>query len=286
MTTTTLPHRAGPLGWRAALNPFATLRHLWRHRELAWQLVRRDVEQRYRTSHLGLLWTVLTPLSTLVIYTFVFSTVLKARWRPEGSSTIEFALALFAGLIPFNVFAEVANRAPGLMPGSPNYVKKVIFPLDILPVVTLGSAVIHSFISAAILSVLVTVVTGDVAPRLMAVLPLAYLPLIFLALGVGWLLAALGAYVRDISHGVGIAVQFLMFLSPIVYPLQAVPEAFRPLFTYNPMTTIVEVFRTLLLWHDWPDWRPWLLWTIGTALFAWFGHVWFTHLRRGFADVI
>jgi lipopolysaccharide transport system permease protein len=286
MTTTVMPSRVGPVTWRAALDPVATLRHFYRHRELLWQLVKRDVQQRYRASHLGLLWSVLTPLSTLVIYTFVFSTVLKARWRPEGSSTIEFALALFAGLIPFTVFAEVANRAPGLVPGSPNYVKKVIFPLDILPIVTLGSAAIHSLISAAILTVLVTLVTGDVAPRLMAVLPLAYLPLVFLALGVGWLLAALGAYVRDIGHGVGIAVQFLMFLSPIVYPLHAVPEAFRPLFTYNPMTTIVEVFRTLLLWHDWPDWRPWLLCTIGTGIFAWFGHVWFTHLRRGFADVI
>lgn len=286
MGPTLRTHRGGALGWRAALNPLATLRHLWSHRELAWQLIRRDVEQRYRTSHLGLLWSVLTPLSTLVVYTFVFSTVMKARWRPEGGSTIEFAMALFAGLIPFNVFAEVANRAPGLVPGAPNYVKKVIFPLDLLPIVSLGSAVVHSLISAAILTVLVTGVTGDVAPRLMAVLPLAYLPLVFLALGVGWLLAALGAYVRDIGHGVGIAVQFLMFLSPIVYPLQAVPEAFRPIFGYNPMTTIVEVFRALLLWHSWPDWRPWLLCTVGAGLFAWFGHVCFSHLRRGFADVI
>lgn len=278
-------------GWQtrlwALVDPARKLRHLYRHRELTMQLVWRDVAQRYRGSHLGFLWSLVTPLATLAIYTFVFSTVLRARWRPQGeTSSAEFALALFAGLIPFGVFSEVANRSAGIIVGTPNYVKKVIFPLDILPVVALGSALVHSLIGVAILSVGVLWITGDVAPLCMAALPLAYAPLMLLCLAVGWTLASLGVYFRDIGHGVGIAVQMLMFLSPIVYPVQAVPVEFQQAMYLNPLTTIVEVFRSLLLWHSWPDWRPWLAWTLVSAVLAWLSHAWFVYLRKGFADVL
>jgi lipopolysaccharide transport system permease protein len=271
----------------ASLDPVALFRHFRRYRELTLQLIRRDLAQRYRGSFLGMLWSFVTPLATLIIYTFVFSTVLKARWRASAdASPIEFALALFSGLIPFGVFSEVANRSPGLVLGSPNYVKKVVFPLDVLPVVTLGAALVHSLIGVGILLALVTWATGSVSLVHLAALPLAYLPLIFLSLAVGWLLASLGVYVRDIGNGIGIAVQLLMFLCPIVYPIEAVPPAVQHLFWFNPLTPIVESFRSLLLWHEWPNWRPWLGWTLGTGVLAWISHAWFMQLRRGFADVV
>ena len=272
----------------ASLDPVALVGTLWVHRNLMRQITLRELTARYRGTYLGILWSLLVPLLMMAVYTFVFSVIFKARWRPDSSGapgTCEFALAMFAGLSAFNVFSEVVNRAPGVIVANPNYVKKVVFPLEILPVVAVASAVIQSLISAAL------VVIGGVLllhhlPSTLILLPLAYLPLIFLALGLGWILAALGVYIRDVAQVMGVAVQVLFFLSPVFYPVASIPERLRPLMMLNPLTSILESFRQVLLWGDPLNWGLWGGWTAGTFCFALLGHAWFAATRKGFADVI
>jgi lipopolysaccharide transport system permease protein len=270
------------------MNPASIVSGLWRHRQLISQLLRRDLTQRYRGSFLGILWSLLIPLSTLAIYTFVFAIVIKARWRPlaETTSSAEFALALFAGLVPFSVLAEVLTRAPGLVLAVPGYVKKVVFPLEVLPVVTLLSALVHSIFGLGILVLSSAMVLGHLTFSGLLLLPLVYVPLALLCLAAGWTLASLGVYIRDIGHGIGIAVQLLMFVCPVVYPAQVVPHRYQILLQVNPMTAIIETARQLVLWGQTPSMTPIAVWTAITAALAWLSYVWFMKTKQGFADVL
>ena len=279
----------GPPSGSAAryLDPVLMLRGLWRRRDLIVRLTGQEVAQRYRGSYLGIVWSFITPVLMLSVYAFVFSIVFQARWGEAGASgrTGEFALTLFAGLIPFGVFAEVVNRAPTLILSMPNYVKKVVFPLEILPVVAVGSAVVQSLISTAILLVASLVFLGSVSPFVL-LLPLAYVPLVFLTLGLGWFLASLGVYVRDIGQAIAVATQVLFFLSPIFYPVSAVPEHLRFILYANPMTMILNGFRRTMLWAAPPPWGTWAALTLGTGIIALLGYAWFMQTKKGFADVM
>jgi lipopolysaccharide transport system permease protein len=280
MTTVTQPLTRPKVG----SNPFPSL---WQHRNLIAQLIRREIGQRYRGSYLGLLWSFIVPLSMLLVYTFVFSVVLKARWgQATGPLSLgEYALTLFAGLVPVNMFAEVANRAPELVLRVPNYVKKVIFPLEILPVVAVGSALVNALIGIVIWFVGCVAFLHFVSPTWI-LLPLAFLPLMLLCLGLGWFLASLGVYVRDIGQGIGVAVQMLFFLSPVFYSTDSVPGPWRLFLDLNPMTTIISGFRRTLLWRDVLPWGPWAGWTAITAVLALLGYWWFMKTKKGFADVM
>jgi len=278
---------AGPRSAMLALDPVRTLRSLWRNRDLTRRLIAQEVAQRYRGSYLGVVWSFITPILMLSVYAFVFSVVFNARWGELAptSGTGEFALTLFAGMIPFGVFSEVVNRAPSIVLAVPNYVKKVVFPLEILPVVAVGSAVVHSLISALILVVGSLIFLGSVSKTLV-LLPLAYLPLVLLTLGLAWFLASLGVYVRDISHAIGVITQVLFFVSPVFYPVSAVPERFRLVLHVNPLTEIISAFRRTMLWGEPPAWATWALLTGCTAVIALMGHAWFAQTRKGFADVM
>lgn len=267
--------------------PLALGALLLRHRALIRQLIGRDIAQRYRGSYLGLAWSFLVPLLTLGVYTVVFSAILQARWGPEERtpSVGEFALILFAGLVPFNLLAECLTRAPGLITGTPQYVKKVIFPVEVLPVVLVGSAAVHSLIALGALVAGVVALLGRVHPA-MLLAALAYVPLVLLALGLAWFLAALGVYVRDIGQGIGVVVQILIFLTPIFYPVSAVPVWLRGVLALNPLTTVVDVVRAALFWPQTMPWEAWALWTLAGAALAWLGYAWFMVSRHGFADVL
>lgn len=270
------------------LNPLALFALLWRHRHLIRQITARELTQRYRGSYLGVLWSFLLPLVMMAVYTFVFSVVFKARWRAETTtapSMGEFALTLFAGLTAFNVFSEVVNRAPSLILSVPNYVKKVVFPLEILPVVAVATALINSFISAGLV-ILGSLLLQHKVSATLFLLPLAYLPLIFLSLGLCWFLASLGVYVRDVVQVTGIAVQILFFMSPVFYPVSAVPVAVRPILQLNPLTPVLDNFRQVILWGESIHWGPWLVWTLGTFAIALLGYAWFARTKKGFADVV
>lgn len=269
------------------LDPVRMVRDLWKYAELVFRLTSQEVVQRYRGSFLGIVWSFITPILMLAVYAFVFSIVFQARWGELAGSPRpgEFALTLFAGLIPFNVFAEVVNRAPSIVLSVPNYVKKVVFPLEILPVVAVASAVVHSLISSGILLIASLLFFGYVPPTVI-LLPLAYLPLVFLTLGLGWFLASLGVYVRDVGQVIGVLTQVLLFLSPIFYPVSAVPERLRFVLYANPLTAILSGFRRTMLWGVAPAWGTWAALTLGTAVIAVLGYAWFMQTKKGFADVM
>lgn len=221
----------------------------------------------------------------LLVFTFVFSVVFQARWGVGTGGKIEFALVLFCGLTTFQLFAECVNRAPGLVLSNVNYVKKVVFPLEILPVVALGSALVQAAISLFILVIGLIVLMG-VCNWTLIFVPLVLLPLMLLTLGLGWLLASLGVYLRDIGQVVGVITQALMFLSPIFYPASAIPEGLRAIFYWNPISYVVEDMRRVMVWGQLPDWDWLLVGTLIGSAVAVLGHAWFQKTRKGFADVL
>ena len=258
---------------------------LWRNRSLVMALVKREVLGRYRGSALGLLWSFFNPVFMLLVYTFVFSMVFKARWNAGSDSKTEFALVLFAGLLIFNLFSECVNRAPGLVLANVNYVKKVVFPLDILPWVTLGSALFHAGISLVVWLVAYIILFGF--PYLtVLLLPLIVLPLLLFIMGISWALASLGVFLRDVSQLIGIVTTVLMFLSPIFYPVTALPEQYRHILMLNPLTPAIEMSRDVLYWGKLPDFCLLAVYLAASAVIAWLGFAWFQKTRKGFADVL
>lgn len=270
---------------RFSASPKEMFASLWRNRDLIGALVKREVVGRYRGSFMGILWSLFNPLFMLAVYTFVFSVVFKARWNAGSDSRAEFALVLFAGLLVFNVFAECINRAPGLILGNVNYVKKVVFPLEILPWVILGSALFHGSVSLAVWLVAYLLVFG--VPHLTLVyFPLIIVPLGLFIMGLSWALASLGVYLRDVSQVIGIVTTVLMFLSPIFYPVTALPEEYRGLLFMNPLTPAIEQGRAVLYWGRIPNFAMLGLYLVIASAIAWLGFAWFQKTRKGFADVL
>lgn len=268
-----------------SLSPVEMVSSFWRNRNLIKVLVKREVIGRYRGSLMGILWSFFNPLFMLAIYTFVFGVIFKSRWNIESNSQTEFALVLFAGLIVFNLFAECVNRSPSLILSSVNYVKKVVFPLEILPWVALGSATFHALVSWSVWLIAYLILFG--IPHLtVLLLPLVMLPLMFFIIGLTWWLASLGVYLRDVSQFVGIFVTVLMFLSPIFYPASALPEGFRHFLILNPLTTVVEQVRDVMFWGKFPDLVMLAISSFIGITIAWLGFAWFQKTRKGFADVI
>ena len=202
---------------------------LWRNRQLIMQMTKREVVGRYQGSALGLIWTFLNPVFMLAVYTFVFSVVFKARWGVGGEeSKTQFAVVLFVGMIVHGLFAEVLNRAPSLILSNVNFVKKVVFPLEILPVVSMGAALFHSLISVGVLLIAFVLFNGNLHWTAVLV-PLVVLPLVILTLGLAWMLASLGVFLRDVGQTIGIITTVMLFLAPVFYPVTALPEEMRPL---------------------------------------------------------
>jgi lipopolysaccharide transport system permease protein len=261
------------------------VRGAWRQRELLRQMVRREVVGRYRESIGGLAWSFLHPLLMLGVYTVFFGTILKTRWPQGNGGQMEFALVLFAGLTVHGLLSECINRAPGLILGNVAYVKQVVFPLEILPLVALGSALFHALISFLALLVFLPL-AGSGWQWTLVFLPLVLLPLCLLSAGIGWLLAALGVYLRDIAQITQVISSILLFLSPVFFSLQAVPEPLRPLFLLNPLTYLIEETRNVLIWGNIPDLALLSVYTLACAVLAWLGFVVFQKSRAGFSDVI
>jgi lipopolysaccharide transport system permease protein len=268
-------------------NPIKLGENFWQHRYLIGQMIRRDLGQRYKGSYLGILWSIINPILMLLIYTFVFSVVFKSRWRPtdENVPLGDFSITLFAGLIPFNMFSEIINRAPSLVIGNANYVKKVVFPLEILVVVALGTSMITSLISIGILMVASIIFLHSI-PATIIFLPLAYIPLILLALGLGWFTSSLGVYIRDVGQIVSLAMQVLFFMSPIFYSSNSVPARLQFVLKINPLASIVESFRDILRWGLLFPLKDWFMWTVIAGILALLGYIWFMATKRGFADVV
>lgn len=271
---------------RMPASPLHMMRTLWQHRSLITQMTRREVVGRYKGSVMGLAWSFLNPLLMLVIYTFVFRVIFKARWETTGSeSTVDFAIVLFVGMIVHGLFAECVNRAPGLILSNVNYVKKVVFPIEILPPVALGSAAFHAVASLLVLLGVILAVGGVIHPHALLA-PVLILPIALAALGVGWFLASLGVFLRDVGQITGILTTALLFLSPVFYPVSALPERYQPLIQANPLTIAIEQTRGAVIWGRYPDWNLFGICLAAGLLVAYGGYWWFQRTRRGFADVL
>ena len=267
------------------LSPYEMISSFWRNRNLIRSLVKREVVGRYRGSVMGIMWSFLNPVFMLAVYTFVFSVIFKSRWNVSSDSRTEFALVLFAGLIIFNIFSECINRASGLILSNTNYVKKVVFPLEVFPWVAIGSALFHASISLGVWLIAYIIFIG-VPNVTIFLLPIVLLPFILFILGLVLTLASLGVYLRDVSQFITIIVSVLMFLSPIFYPVTAIPEEFRYLIYLNPLTIVIEQARDVLYWGNDLNLQISCIYLFISALFAWLGFVWFQKTRKGFADVI
>lgn len=270
---------------RYPASPLAALKSIVEARELIGQLTWREVAGRYRGSFAGLLWSFLNPLLSLLMYTFVFGVVFKARWGLQAENTTDFALVLFAGLIVHGLLAECITRAPYLVVGNPSYVKQVVFPIDILAVVALGASLFHLAISAGLL-LLLWGVTHDGIPISALSIPFVLLPLCLIALGLSWFLAATSVFFRDTAQIVNFISAGLLFFSPVFYPADRVPEPFHSLLALNPLTFVIENFRASLTRGGLPDAAGYAVYCAVAVACACVGYGWFQKTRPGFSDVI
>ena len=259
-------------------------RVLWRHRHLISQMTRRDVLGRYKGSFMGIAWSLFNPILMLSVYTFVFSEIFKARWGQGDEGKVQFAMFLFSGMIVFSLFSEILNRAPMLIVSNPNFVKKVVFPLEILPASAVLAAIFHSMIS---LSVLWAALLFDGSLNWTAIfLPLVFFPFVMLLAGLACMLASIGVFLRDAGQTVGMLTTVLLFLSPVFYPMSAVPDVFHPLMNANPLTFIIEQTRDILILGRMPNWWGLAIYSLAAALVLWGGYFWFQKTRKGFSDVL
>jgi len=270
---------------RSLYNPFSPFTCAWQYRALIARLAKREIEARYRGSILGVIWAFVVPMLMLGVYTFVFSIVFRIRWEVPMEGNGAFALLLFSGLIIFNLFSECVTRAPGLMLENVSYIKKVVFPLEIMPWVSMQVALFNAAVSLLILLVFYLVVHG-LPPATLLLLPVVVFPLVLLILGLGWFLSSLGVFLRDVRPFVGVVTTMMMFLSPIFYPLSAIPEAYRGLIQLNPLTLVLNASKSVMFWGQTPQWIDWFLYAMFSWVVGWLGFVWFQKTRKGFADVV
>jgi lipopolysaccharide transport system permease protein len=260
------------------------LRGLVAHRALLYSLARRDVETRYRGTALGFVWAVLQPLMMLAVYAFVFGGIFKSRWTPQGGIQ-DFVQMLYCGLIVHGVFSDTLSRSPGAVLSNPGYVKKVVFPLELLPLCQLASAVFNAAVSLVLVSLLVLIQHHSL-PVTALLVPVILTPLFLLTAGLGWLLAAVGVFFRDVGQVINIAMSVLLFLSPVFYPASAAAPFARQLIYLNPLTYPMEALRSVLVLGVQPNWLHWLAYSAIGAISCLAGLWFFQRTRPAFADVI
>lgn len=277
---------AEPVSVARVLSPASLWADLWHHRDLIRQFTVREVHQKYRGTQLGLLWAVLQPLMTLAVFTFIFNEVFDVSW-PEGDASREaYVVTVFVGMMVFALFSETVSNAPVLVLNRPNLVKRAVFPLEILVCSAVGSALFVAAVSIGLILIATLILVGKVFWTALLI-PVVMLPVVLLSLGLGWFLASLGVFLRDIRPVVAILVtQVLYFMTPIFYPIEKVPQAFQTYLMWNPLTSIVQNARRVLIWGQMPEWGPWAVVLLVSLVVMQLGYAWFMKSRRGFADVL
>jgi len=286
MTSTSTKIRSHAVSTKRFLNPIRIALHLWQYRYLIFQFTWREVVGRYKGSFLGIGWSFIHPLMMLAVYTFVFSVVFKAKWGISvGESRTAFALTLFMGIITFNLLGETVNLSATVILANANYVKKVVFPLEILPLVKFLGVLVNNLFSLSVLLFGLLVFNQSI-PWTALLLPVVWFPIMLLSLGCGYFLASLGVFIRDVSATIGILTTILFFLTPILYPVRAVPERYRFFSRINPLALFVEDSRRVVLWGILPDWTYFFYGLVFSLVVFVFGFVWFMKSKKAFADVI
>lgn len=275
-------NRPGAGFWAAGLH---TLRSCFSNRQLAAALIRREILTRYRGSVLGMLWSILSPLVLLLTYTLVFSVFFNNKWGEGLDWPGSFTVMLFCGMIPFNFFSDVISRSPVLILGSPNYVKRVSFPVELLPIVGTAAALFNAAISTALLLAAILLLKGS-WPATLAAMPLIWLPLIVFTVAVSLVLAAASVFLRDLQHTVGLLLNVLFFLTPVFYPETLIPVKLRFLLYVNPMAYVAVHSRRIAVLGVWPDLLRLAIFTALCLLLLWCAASWFASVRRRFADVL
>ncbi|MEV5027349.1 ABC transporter permease [Paenibacillus sp. LPE1-1-1.1] len=261
------------------------IRRLMKYNQLILEMTKRDVLARYKGSYLGILWSFVTPLLILTIYTFVFSVIFQSKWNIEDTSHMSFGITLFAGMIIINIFTEVLIKSTSIIVSNPNYVTKVVFPLEIFPIVIFMSALIHACISFGILIIAQLLYTSTIHWTVLLI-PIILIPLALFSIGIGWIFSSLGVFVRDLNYMMNIVAQILMFLSPVFYPIEIVPVKFQSLYAANPLTGMITEFREVVLWGNMPNWLEWgKIFIISFVVFV-VGYWIFRKCKGAFADVI
>ncbi len=267
------------------------LKAFWR---LLWQLGCRDIQTRYKGSVLGLLWSLITPILTVALYTFLFSGVFHAQWGEDfgnskptevSASHGQYAMILFTGLMLHTFLADIMQRAGWVVTQQANLVKKVVFPLHVLPAVVVFAGVFQILVSLAVL-LLALMISGQSVHLSWIVLPLLVLPLVILGLGVAWLLGALGVFLRDLNQLMGWLVTALLFSAPVLYPLKTVSQNMGAWLYLNPLTYMVEEWRHVIYAGTWPHWDQWSVYLLCALAFAMLGYTVFGKMKKGFADVL
>ena len=268
------------------INPIKTFKLYYQNRDLLWQLTRRNIESKYRGSLIGVIWMFITPLLLLTIYTFVFSIIFKSKWKIDvGDSKVSFALVMLCGMAVYNVFAESISSSTSVIVQSPNLVKKVVFPLEMLPVSNVLTALFYCLVWSIILLLGILIFMNKLCFTIV-LLPVILLPIFLMSCGVCWIFASLGVYFRDLQHLIGLLLQMLFFLSPIFYPVEMVPQQFRFLFDINPLTIMIQEFRDIFIFGQYPDLSMWIFNLLISLAVYQLGYFWFMKTKRGFADVI
>ena len=275
----------GMLGQDSVVSPLMVLSSLIKHRNLIWLLAKREVISRYRGSIAGVMWVFIHPLIMLAVYTVVFNGVFGARLGLRVNAPMEFGMLLFSGLIIYSILAESFHRAPYLILNNSNYVKKVVFPLEVLPWMSLCAAVFHALVSVSVLVVLYALIYQRVNWTTIF-FPVLLMPLVLGVVGLSWILSSVGVFVRDIGQAMGPVTTILLFLSPVFYPASAMPERYRWLLDLNPLTFLVEQSQNILILGILPSWWGLVVYTIVGYCVAWIGLMWFQRTRKAFADVI
>lgn len=274
-----------PAKKRLSLSPLAPFQSAWTNRALILRLATRDILARYRASVLGIAWSVIVPLVMLAVYTFVFSGIFRMRWATSDNSKVHFAVVLFCGLLVFNFYSECMTRAPSLILSHKTYVKKVVFPLEVLPWISALKALFNTLIGTAILLIFYVCTNGLPSWEILLA-PLVLAPFVLSVIGVSLFLSSLGVYIRDIQQIIGVVVTVSMFMSPIFYPLEAVPPSYREIIQLSPLAIAIQQARAILFTGTLPSFASWALALLGSWFVLWLGFLWFSKTRKGFADVI
>lgn len=274
--------------WRIVgipLNPFEPFIAVWRNRSLTRRLIKREVQAQHKGTVLGMVWLVVQPLMLLAVYTFVFATAFRPHDVDASASKAMFALMVFTGLIHYTVFAETFGRSPKMMTSNKVYIKQVIFPIEILPIVTLGSALIKAIISFSLLMAAFLIFMGRpplATLSILAVVP----PMLFLTIGLSWFVASLAVFIPDCEPAIAVIVRLMLFLCPVFYSIDAIGYPYRYLILANPVSFSVITAKHALFRQEWPlPVHVGIYWLV-SLLVLWFGYAWFTKTRKAFADVI
>lgn len=257
------------------------------HFSLVRQLIQRDIVGRYRGSIGGLLWTFLNPLLMLLVYTFVFSVVFKSRWGGAGGElgNWDFAINLFCGLIVFNIWSESVNRSTSLITSQSNFVKRVVFPLDLLAWVPIGTALFNAIIGLALLAVVI-LWKVHALPWTIVLTPLVILPCVLITLACVWFVSSISVYVRDVQQVVLLLTTAVMFLSPLFFPIEAIPEKYRPILAFNPLGVLIGEMRKVVVQGQLPDFVVIVQLIIGGLVACWLSRMWFRKAKSGFSDIL